>query len=353
MAGCAATSCLAPAGSAFALSPQLVVSGATATGASAQTLARLKGSTADAATASLVIYVPGGYVTNVGQPAGTQIGTVAARAQLLEASNTILDASGTILVADRTAASVRASATDCTGTPAHDTVWQLHIVASVQTVDFYVYVDRTAGADASFGSAQLVLCLPNPYAQAAPGTHSPNGMKIFDAKVTMSAGVFTNPTPAGTYVWHAVVTPWTVDGAIPNPAGALETQGVVAIPSSLSLRAKVRTVRHRTQGRTTVANSVLLSGKLLESLRGVGGAKVAFFANGKSAGSATTASTGSFSKSVELSKKASFHATATVAARETPCLSPLPAAAPAGCVSATWAGYKIRSNSVAVTPRER
>ena len=138
----------------------------------------------------------------------------------------------------------------------------------------------------------------------------------------------------------------------PNPAGTVEAQGIVTIPSSLVLKATVKTIRHKRHGRRTVTNSVLLSGKLLEKLQGVAGAKLTIYANGKTTGSTTTNVAGAFSRRLALTDKATFNVTATVPTRETACMSPLPVASvPAGCVSATLAGYKIDSNSVDATPR--
>ncbi len=343
---------LALAGNAFAKT-QLVVSGATETGASATTPVEVKGATEDAAAAQISIYVTNGYTANLGQVPGTQIGAVAARAQLLEVNaGAVLDVRGTIVVADRNDPAVQAGATQCTGTPSHAAIWLLRLSVSGQAVTVPVYVDPASGAETSFSSVKFVLCLPQPYAKARPN-YSPSGTKIIDTKLTLSAGLLTNPTSAGAYVWRTVLTPWTADGSAPNPTGRIEAQATVSIPSAFSLKAKLKTVRNMTGGSATVTNSVLLSGKVLEDLRGVSGAKIALFAGGKSAGSATTGSTGSFSKRAGLRKRTTFSATATVPMRETACVSPLPAV-PGGCVSATLAGYKISSsNSATVTPKKR
>jgi hypothetical protein len=352
--GFAATASLALAGTATAKTPQLLVSGATATGASAETTVDVKGDKGNAASAAVSIFVPIRYSANLSQPAGTQIGTVVASAQVLEISpDAVIDVTGTILVGDKSSPALQVAAARCTGTAAHAAIWLLHLVASGQTVDVPVFVDSTTGAEAAFSSAKFVLCLPQPYAKALPN-YSPNGIKIVEAKAVLSAGVLTNPTSAGSFVWRTLVTPWAVNGTAPNLAGTTESQAIVTIPSSLSLKAKVRTIRRKRHGRTTVTNSVLLSGRLLENLQGVAGANVAFFAGSKSAGSTTTLASGAFAKTNGLRTKTSFRATATVPARETACVSPLPVtAAPGGCVSAMVAGYKIGSNTVAVRPRRR
>ena len=121
-------------------------------------------------------------------------------------------------------------------------------------------------------------------------------------------------------------------GAAPNLAGTMESQSIVTIPAALSLKAKVQTLRATKRGRRIVRNSVLLSGKLLENLKGVAGAKVAIFASGRSAGSATTAGSGAFSKTLKLPKRTS---------------------GTAGCVAATMAAYKIGSAAVSARPRKR
>jgi len=351
--GCAGIASLALAANSFAKT-QLLVSGATAIGASATTIADVSRAKEDAASAQTSIYIPNGYKANLGQSPGTQIGTVAARAKLLEINaDTVVDLTGTILVADQSDPALQTSAEQCTGIRTHAAIWLLRLVVSGQTVNAPVYVDQSSGSEATFSSAKLVLCLPQPYAKALPN-YSPFGTKIVEAKTTLSAGVLTNPISAGTYVWRTVLTPWAGNGAAPNLAGTTEAQAIASIPASLSLKAKVKTVRHKKHGRTTVTNSVLLSGKLLENLQGVSGAKVAFFANGKSAGSTKTSVGGAYAKTAGLRKRTRFSARATVPARDTSCVSPLPVTTvPGGCVSATTAGYTLISSTVLATPRKR
>jgi hypothetical protein len=290
-------------------------------------------------------------VTNLGQSPGTQIGTVTASVQALQVSGdtVIPNVSGTV-VTDAPSKYV----TNTCAPGVHAAVWLLQLTVQGTIYDVPAYVDAASGNETTFSAAKVVLCFANPYEQAAPGTRAPFGVKLVDAKVALSAGMFTNPTTAGSYVWRTLITPWTVSAATDNPAGAMETQSIVNIPSSLSLKATVRTTRHRRHGRTVVANSVLLSGKLLENLTGIAGATVTFFANGKTAGSAPTAASGGFSTKTGLARKTTLKATATVPTRETGCVNPLSAAfAPAGCVAATIAGYKLASNTVTATPRKR
>jgi hypothetical protein len=346
--GGAATASLALAASAFAKT-HLLVTAAAELGASATTVVHIGGETTDAAPSRVTIYLPSGYAANLGQTAGTRIGTVTASVQRLMLSPDAVEVQGTIVT------DTPANYTDgfCAPGP-HAAVWLLHLNVQGTTVDVPVYVDRTTGNEAPFSSAKLVLCLANPYEQAAPSTRAPAGLRLVDTKLALSAGMVTNPTFAGSFVWRAVVTPWTANGGAENAPGTIETQSIVNIPSSLSLKAKVQTKRHTKGGRTTVANSVLLSGKLLEDLKGVAGARITFFANGKTSGSAATGLSGAFSSKKSLTRTTALRATATVPAREAACVSPLSVtAAPAGCSAATIAGYKIGSDTVIARPRTR
>jgi hypothetical protein len=346
--GGAATASLALAASAFGKT-QLLVTAAAELGASATTVVHIREETTDAAPSRVTIYLPSGYVANLGQTAGTRIGTVTASVQRLMLSPDAIDVPGTIV----TDTPANYASSFC-APGLHAAVWLVHLDVQGTTVDVPVYVDRTTGNEAPFSSAKLVLCLANPYEQAAPRTRAPTGLSLVDTKLTLSAGMVTNPTFAGSFVWRAVVTPWTANGAAENARGTIEAQSIVNIPSSLSLKARVQTKRHTKGGRTTVANSVLLSGKLLEDLKGVAGARITFFANGKTVGSAPTATDGAFLRKTSLTRPTTLRATATVPSRETKCVSPLSVnEAPAGCSAATIAGYKIGSDTVTARPRRR
>jgi hypothetical protein len=332
-----------------AATPQLLVTGATEIGASAATVVEVKEEPIDEAPARVSIYLPRGYVSNLGQSAGTLIGTVDAGVQMLGLSPEPVALSGTIRT-DSPALHVDSSCAPGT----HTAVWMLSFAVSGTTLVVPAYVDRTTGDEEAFSSAKIVICLPNPYEPPGPGGRVPSGLKFVGAKLILSAGAFTNPISAGSFVWRAVITPWTANGATENTAGTIEAQSIVNVPSSLLLRAKVQTIRHLKHGRKTVTNSVLLSGKLLENLQGIAGARVTFYANGKTAGSVPTGVSGAFSRKTGLSRRTTIRATATVPTRETACVNALPATlAPAGCVSATTAGYRLGSNSVTATPRKR
>jgi hypothetical protein len=327
---------------------QLFVSGPPETAASGMTVLEVKGAPQDAAWAQVTTFVPSGYTINLGQPNGTRIGTASAQVQLLDSGSTAA-ATGVVLLADTDDATLRQTATQCTGAPAHAAVWLVRLTASTQTLDIHVYIDPTTGTDVRFGSAKLVFCLPQPYTKALPD-YASLGAKIDDLKTTLSAGVFTTPLFAASNVWRTVVTPWAAGGAARDVAATVETQGLVGVPSSLSLHAKLTTTRRGLR----VTNSVLLSGTLLETLRGVAGATISVFATDRSVGIVRTSAAGRFAKRLQLVQRQTFRVTATVPTREVPCVGPLPpSVAPAGCVSATRTGYRLRSGSIVVTPRKR
>jgi hypothetical protein len=314
--------------------PQLLVSGPTSTAASGMTTIDLRGAAADAAWAQVTLYVPSGYTINLGQITGARIGTVVATSL---ASGPVAGATGVVLGADPKDAALEQTATECTGAPMHAGAWLLRMTISPQTFDVPAFIDPTAPEQSGFGSARITFCLgPRP--------------SFSDLKIALSAGVFTNPLVGGSFVWRALVTPWRLNGSARDPASTVEAQGLVGVPSSLSLKAKLTTTRRGPR----VSNSVLLSGALLETLRGVGGATVSFFATDRSVGSARTGATGAFSKRLRVKQRTTFRVTATVSTTDVPCVNALPASlAPAGCVSATRAGYRLRSGSIVVTPRKR
>ena len=153
--------------SAASAKTQLFVSGPPETAASGTTVLQVRSAPQDAAWARVTTFVPTGYTINLGQPNGTRIGSASAQVQLRDAGTTAA-ATGVVLVADPNDAIVQQSATQCTGLPAHAAVWIVRLTASTQTLDVHVYIDPTTGTDARFGSARLVLCLPQPYSKALP-----------------------------------------------------------------------------------------------------------------------------------------------------------------------------------------
>lgn len=345
---CASTATLALAANALA-TPRLIVSGGPSAGVAAVTNVQITEDKSDASPFRIAIYQPPGYVATLNQVAGTQVGTVHADLQALAISpDAIIQADGTVLVDDP----AKHTADQCSP-GAHAAVWLLHVVVSGTTLDVPVYVDPTTGPEQALGAAKLVLCLPSPYIPQSSGGAA-FGSKIINAKMTMNSGVITNPSSAGVFLWRSTITPWNPTSPAFDAAKTVEAQSIVTLPRSLSLKATVKTVRHKRAGKTTVTNSVLLSGKLLENLQGVQGASVAILARGKKIGTTKTNASGAFSRRAGLNKKTTFQAKVTVAQRDTACVSPLPVSSvPGGCVGATMGGYTLSSSVVTATPKKK
>jgi hypothetical protein len=346
---CASTVTLALAGNALA-TPRLIISGGPTPGTAAATTVQVTEDKSDAAPLKISIYQPAGYVATLNQVVGTQIGTVHADLQALAISpDAIIQADGTVLVDDPAKHTADACAPG-----AHAAVWLLHVTVSGTTLDVVVYVDPTVGPEQALGAAKLVLCLPDPYIPQSVGGAA-FGAKIINAKLVLASGVITNPSSAGAYLWRSTITPWNLTTPGPDAVKTIEAQSIVTIPDTLSLKATVKTIRHKRRGhKTTVTNSVLLSGALLENLQGVQGASVAILAGGKKIGSTTTNASGAFSRKAGLNKKTTFQAKVTVAQRDTACVSPLPATSvPGGCTGATVGGYTLSSKVITATPKKK
>ncbi len=335
----AAVASLALASGALA-TPRLIIGGTTI---------QVTEDKSDAAPLKITIYIATGFSATLGQAAGTQIGAVHADLQALAISpDAIIPADGTVLADDPT----KYAANMC-APGAHAAVWLLHVTVSGQTIDVPVYIDPTSGTETALGAAKLQLCLSDPYENAG-AARAPFGVKIINAKLTLNAGIINAPAAAGSYLFRALITPWNAAAPAPDAAHTVEAQSIVNIPAALSLKATVKTIRHKKGKKTTVTNSVLLSGKLLENLQGVAGAKVDIFAGGKNRGSTTTSSSGSYSRSLGLPNKTTFQAKATVPQRDVACVSSLPPTqVPGGCVGATLAGYTISSPTVTATPKKK
>lgn len=346
---CASAVTLVLAGNALA-TPRLIISGGPTPGTAAATTVQITEDKSDAAPLKVTIYQAAGYTATLNQVAGTQIGTVHADLQALAISpDAIIQADGTVLVDDP----AKNTSNSC-APGAHAAVWLLHVTVSGQTIDVPVYVDPTTGPEQAFGAAKLVFCLSDPYDTAPPAIRAPFGVKIINAKMTLNSGVITNPSTAGAFLWRSTITPWNPASPAPDAAKTVEVQSIVTIPQTLSLKATVKTVRHKRAGKTTVTNSVLLSGTLLENLQGIQGATVAILAGGKKIGSTTTNASGAFSRKAGLNKKTTFQAKVTIAQRDTACVSPLPATSvPGGCVGATVGGYTLSSKLVTATPKKK
>jgi hypothetical protein len=188
----------------------------------------------DDPTARIVIYVPLGYTTSLGQSAGATIGTFVAHVQLLDTGSTNAFTFNGPVTADNPA-SYPAASNLCTPGISHEAVWVLNAALAGQKNPIPIYVDHTTGAEATFSSAKLTVCFRNPTLPQGHPARAPSGTKFLDATFRVR-GVFKNPDKAARNVWRSVFTPYPVGSPIPNAAGTTEAQAVVPLPYSVTLR---------------------------------------------------------------------------------------------------------------------
>jgi hypothetical protein len=224
--------------------------------------------TANDPTARIVIYAAPGYGATLNQAPGTTIGSVIADVQILDLSTNRIELRGAV----KTDAPANFVANPCSP-GLHEAVWTLNAALPGQPANpIPVYVDHTSGAEAAFSSAKLTVCFRDPTLPSTDPRRAPNGLKFLDAAFTVN-GVFKNPSNAGNPLWRSVFTPYTPGTGNPNAAGSRETQGIVPMPFSVSVK-RVRAPRgfFRLAGRLSVAGAVP-SGASVALLAGVKGKK--------------------------------------------------------------------------------
>ena len=198
----------------------------------------------DEATAKITIYAAAGYTVNFAAP-GTQIGTAEATVQARAISPDIfLPVRGTIVAGNPADPALAGPATQCTGTATHQAVWVLVLTASGRELRVPVYVDQATGGEATFASVKLQVCLPPPDVPESAGGAA-FGAKLVDAALVFNRGVFTTPRAASIYQWTAYFTPYTNNRPPVNVAGTIQSRALVALPVTITVRAKYNKKRKR------------------------------------------------------------------------------------------------------------
>lgn len=328
---------LAAAGSAFAVyTPTLAISpGSLAAGGAGANTIKFTSSAADDATAKITIYAPLGYTVNLTQAVGAKIGKVNAQIIAVALGGALLPLTGDIVVDDPAKYTAAAASVACAGAAAHNAVWLLNLSVAGQTLAVPVYVDKTAGPEATFASMKLVTCLSSPNATVAQGGNSV-GAKAVSVDFTFN-GVLTNPSAAGDNTWRALFTPYVTGGIAVNAAGTIESRSIVRLPASLTLTASAGKV----------------SGKVTEGGAGLAGLQVQIWAGTSAKKLAKLAtvrakSDGSFSYK---SKTGTFYqAKVTLGTRGNTTAGcaggSFPAFAPVPCATATIGGWTTASKAV-------
>jgi hypothetical protein len=275
----------------------------------------------NAAPARIVIYVPQGYTLNAGVAAGTSVGTIDATAVV---GGTSLQIPEGKIVADNPAS----HATDACAPGAHAAVW----VAHAGSFAIPIYVDPTAGAETALGAYKFVTCLLSPYVPESAGG-APSGARLteadlgfFQSSTLGVTAVLTNPSTQGLYIWHALVTPYTLGTATPNAPGTYELRGDVFIPATLTLKKKSFNKKTKI---------VTLTGKLTLVGRVFAGVPIDIrrFDNAKLVKTAKTNKKGIYTVKVKLTKTTTL--IAVLFPEEGSCDTTSASSAPAGCASET------------------
>ncbi|HEX9350674.1 MAG TPA: hypothetical protein VF877_05340 [Gaiellaceae bacterium] len=276
------------------------------------------------------IYAPPGYGVTLTQPAGTKIGDITAHLILRGAGNAEVDADGQVVT--DTQANYTAAATQCTGTPTHEAVWRADITVqgTGTQIQVPIYVDHVVGAEATFATAKLQLCLAGPF-----GT--PNGAQLLFAIFNVN-GVFTNPTSTTDRIWRATFTPYAPGTPTPNPAGT--TEGQALVPGRVSLSLSVKRLKHRV---------VILQGRLLIDGQPFRGATVELFVPGKSKPVAKpkTSRTGRYSVRKRIKKPTRYHAEVFFIGALASCPATAIPGVPQGCKTATVSFLAVTKNVLA------
>jgi hypothetical protein len=300
----AALTALVFTGSAFAsYAPKLVVSTSVGGAGGGPTRIGVLAATGDDPTAEAQFFVPAGYT--VGTPApGTKLGTVTATAAAADLGGIVLPLTGELdAIAPTT--TTEAEAQTCGVTPTQ--TWDLHLLASGQTLDIPMFVVTSAAPIATAGYATtLVVCLPPPDVPAGTPGRAVFGAKLLSATFTVSA--ITEPTTPGDYRWTSLWTPYTPTTGQPNAAGTVETQSLRHHPAGMELdwrRVKVtKTKTKKVKGKRVkvkiVTTKVVYATKATENGKAPVKVTIATEVNGKQAKSPSGSFTLAHGKSATI-----------------------------------------------------
>lgn len=300
-----------------AFTPRLIVEHA---GGGVRVDARI-GATDDAA-AQVRIVVPGGY-SFAAPAAGADIGDATAQAQ----------APGAVSLTGNVLAAAPAQSS-CVGTMPVVATWVIRLTGGGQAIDLPVVAVATAGAEQALGPAALVVCLPPP------------GLKLVSLVFTTSG--LTAPTAAGEYRWRSTWTPYAAGTA--DPAGAVEVQSLVRVPTALRLTVRrlriARSVLVHGRRVRQVWTRATIAGTLTENAAGLVGSTVTLTSNGRRLAVVRTRAGGAFTATVLFRKGTlTFGGSATVADRDLGAAGCVKSGT-APCNDATVGGTPLEANAV-------
>jgi hypothetical protein len=314
-------------------------------GSGAQTTVHVNVATTSDAVAQVNIFASAGVAANLGQAAGTTIGSVDATAIAHDQGGLTLPLTGSVVTDDP----AKHTADVCSpGT--NQAVWIMNLSVAGQTLQIPIYVNPTAGAATALGAYNLKICLPPWDVPVGTPGRAAFGAQLVDARLVLN-GIFTSPTTAGSAVWTMIITPYTPGVGAPNAAETWEARAFVPLPVVLTI--KVAFVKK--------TGTWKLSGKLTEGGKPVPKWTIRIARGPGSTSLPTQSSTkttlaGAWSSAGHLkpAKTTYFQARASAQERDytqAGCANPDTTFVPAGCKSATLPPWSVTSVVVRVVKK--
>jgi hypothetical protein len=343
----------APALAAF--TPRVDVSVPNGLGASGKVKLHIAVGPTDDTTARVVVYSPIGFTAN-GGTAGATIGTAVAKVAARDLGGAIVEAPGTIEVRSASATylsngvqvPLASAAMACTGTTTHTAFWVFKLTVAGNAIELPAFFDLTAGAEQALGTSKVTFCgQPDDLPANTPG-RAPFGIKLVDAVLTLNAGVFTNPTAAGAYLWTSIWTPFNPLVGTANINGTVSAVSATPLPVALTLKGTYSKAR----------KSAALAGRISIAGQFQAGVKLPLFAGAKRTGlkrsgsTNATKATGAFTAIKRMVRTTFYQVRFAIPAVVQPQLcAALPPTLPR-CVTSTVGGFTVISNIVRVTFRK-
>lgn len=316
----------------------------------------------DDPSAKIQIFAPTGYSATLGQAAGTTVGTVSAVGTAGDLGGAVLPLTGTVAVRSATGTyssggsqvPLAAAAQQCTGTPNHTAFWVLVLQAAGQTLELPAFVDSTAGTPSGvFSTATIQFCLPPPDVPAGTPGRATFGFKLTRAALTLR-GVFAS-VGSGQLRWRAVATPYNPGAGTVNAAGTVEIQSLVGWPRAATLRRPALVSARRGVATYRISGRLQLPSGHRGVVRLIRGRTARALATATAVRVSGTAVSGTL-RLRQTNRQQTFFAAlrATVARADLGTAECQATFSPVPCISATRAGYTVRSSAVRFTvPRRR